>query len=79
VDKLHFKKIRKSCCFNRFLFQQELKPYRNKQIECNHKNLELLKMQAEEIEYWLLVKKIAEKDTKTGKELCSNLVYGKIN
>ncbi|MGQ3892779.1 hypothetical protein [Legionella sp. CNM-4043-24] len=62
------KKYENRAAFNRFLFEQELKPYRNKQIECNHKNLELFKKQAEEIEYWLLVKKIAEKRIRTGKE-----------
>ena len=62
------KKYENRATFNRFLFEQELKPYRNKQIECNHKNLELFKKQAEEIEYWLLVKKIADKRIRTGKE-----------
>lgn len=62
------KKYENRAAFNRFLFEQELKPYRNKQIECNHKNLELFKKQAEEIEYWLLVKKIADKRIRTGKE-----------
>lgn len=62
------KKYENRATFNRFLFEQELKPYRNKQVECNHKNLELFKKQAEEIEYWLLVKKIADDHIKISKE-----------
>ncbi len=53
---------------NRFIYEQGIKPYRNKLIECQLKNSELISKIGDQIGYWSLLTKLATNSSETYKE-----------